>query len=161
MNLLYFTNIIPPIPLALKQTGVYHRIVRVIDNSAMSAVYEVKAEATTWQDYFNRYPVFHKGVGESVYVFNAIFSPGNFVTEIVHQWQYFDETNNEWVDSSKIILPISGGREEGFRTYSFKKSVSDGLWRVKVMTVSGQVLGLINFRVENVFSSPNLITETL
>ncbi len=154
MNLLYFTNIIPPIPLSLKNAGVYHDVLK-----NYSGNYEVRGEPALWQDYFNRYPVFHKQAGENVYVFSSIFSPVNFATEIVHQWQYYDEPKRVWVNSSKIILPISGGREEGFRTYSIKQSATEGFWRVKVMTLRGQVLGNINFKVEEVSISPNLIKK--
>lgn len=161
MNILYFTNIIPPIPLALKQAGVYHSIIKVNSNSGSAVNYEAKSEPTSWMDYFTRYPVFHKRVGETVYVFSAIFSPVNFATEIIHQWQYYDEGKKEWLDSSKIILPITGGREEGYRLYSSKQAVTPGLWRVRVMTPSGQVLGNINFRVEDASIIPAPVTKIL
>jgi len=156
MNILYFTNVIPPIPLALKDAGVYHQVVK---NSVGN--YMVKGEPRLWQDYFNLYPVFHKQAGETVYVFSAIFSPVNFTTNIIHQWQYYDEVKKAWVDSTKIVLPITGGREQGYRLYSSKQAVTPGLWRVKVMTVSGQVLGRINFRVENATTPPDLIIKVL
>jgi hypothetical protein len=156
MNILYFTNIIPPIPLALKQAGVYHYVAK---NSVGN--YEVKSEATSWSDYLTRYPVFHRRSGEPIYAFSAIFSPVKFATEIIHQWQSYDEVKKEWVDSTKVTLPITGGREEGFRTYSIKQFPTPGLWRVKVMTPSGQTLGNINFKVEDSTSTPSLITKTL
>ena len=154
MNILYFTNVIPPIPLAIKDAGVYHNVIK---NSVGN--YEVQSEPTIWQDYFNPYPVFHKKAGETVYVFSSIFSPVNFATNIVHQWQYYDETKKAWVDSGRIVLPITGGRAEGYRLYSSKQAIIAGLWRVKVMTVSGQVLGRVNFRVEDATTSPDLITK--
>jgi hypothetical protein len=156
MNTLYFTDVIPPIPLALKDVGVYHQIVK---NSAGN--YAVKGEPRLWQDYFNLYPVFHRQTGETVYVFSAIFSPVNFTTNIIHQWQYYDEVKKAWVDSTKIILPITGGREQGYRLYSSKQAVTPGLWRVKVMTVSGQVLGRIGFKVLNTVTTPDLVTKVL
>ena len=155
MNVLYFTNIIPPIPLSLKEAGVYHNITR---NNAGN--YLVQAEAGNWLNYFKQYPVFHKSINDSVYVFSAVFSPTKFEAEIVHQWQYYDEVKKEWIDSSKITLPITGGREEGFRTYSFKRSIIPGLWRVKVINMRGQVLGKINFKVETSTSTPDLVTKT-
>ncbi len=156
MNVLYFTDIIPPIPLALKTAGTYHNIIK---NSAGN--YEVTAEPSVWQDYFNQYPVFHKRTGETVYVFSAVFSPVNFTADIVHEWQYYDEVKKAWVDSNKIVLPITGGREEGYRLYSSKQAVTAGLWRVKVMTVSGQVVGKINFKIEETATAPELITKSL
>lgn len=143
MNLLYFTNIIPPIPLSLKASGVYHSISR---NAAGD--YVVTGEARIWRDYFNRYPVFHRKVGEPVYVFGAIFSPINFSTEAVHQWQYYDEVKKEWIDSSRIVMSIVGGREDGYRTYSFKQALPPGLWRVRITTIKDQTIGTVGFRVE-------------
>lgn len=160
MNILYFTNIIPPIPLSLKSVGVYHNVTR-ISNLSKGVSYQVKGEVTTWRNYFTRYPVFHRQLGEPVYVFSAIFSPVNFATEIVHQWQYYDDEKREWLDSTKIILPIAGGQEEGYRLYSLKQAVTPGLWRVEVMTTSGQVLGIIKFKVENVTTTPAVITKSL
>ncbi len=157
MNILYFTNIIPPIPLALKQTGVYHLITKTAPGT-----YQAMGEPSVWQDYFTRYPVFHKRVAESIYVFSAIFSPVNFATTVIHQWQYYDEIKKQWVDYSRVTLPISGGREEGFRTYSIGQPISTGLWRVKVMIPSGQVLGNINFKVEiSTTTFPDIITKIL
>ncbi len=155
MNIMYFTNIIPPIPLSLKEAGVYHSIVKVSGGQ-----YQAKGEDKSWFDYFVHYPVFHKVVGEPVYVFSAIFSPVKFATQIIHQWQYYDEVKKIWVDSSKVVLPITGGREEGYRTYSSKSAVSPGLWRVKVMISSGQILGKIGFRVVNV-SNRAILIESL
>lgn len=155
LNVLYFTDVIPPIPLSLKESGVYHSIIK------KSAGYEVKAEPSAWRDYFTRYPVFHKRAGEPVYVFSAIFSPVKFATETIHEWQYYDEAKKEWVSAGRVTLPITGGREEGFRTYSRRQAVSVGLWRVKVLTPSGQVLGSIKFRVENDTSTPAVTKITL
>lgn len=154
MNLLYFTNIMPPIPLSLKASGVYHVITRTSDGN-----YEAKIEPRIWQDYFNPYPSVHRQAGESLYVFSAIFSPINFTTEVIHQWQFYDEAKKNWLDSNRVVLPIVGGRDNGFRTYSVKLAVPAGLWRVKVMTPRGQVIGRINFRVEEATTSVPVLKQ--
>ena len=157
MNILYFTNIIPPIPLSLKDVGVYHSIIKTNDGN-----YKAQGELTIWSDrLINNYPVFHLLAGETIYVFSAIFSPVEFDAKIVHLWQYYNEAEKTWIDSSRVVLSISGGREEGFRTYSMKQFITPGLWRVKVITIHGQELGRINFRVEEATSTPELITKTL
>jgi hypothetical protein len=153
---MYFTNVIPPIPLSLKDSGVYHGIIKITEGQ-----YEAKSEIQTWWDYFRFYPVFHQRAGEVVYIYSAIFSPIKLNTEIIHQWQFYDEKTEKWMDSSRIILSIAGGRDEGFRTYSTKQSVTPGLWRVKVMTTRGQVMGRVNFKVERVNILPELIIKTL
>jgi hypothetical protein len=156
MNVMYFTNIIPPIPLAMKDSGVYHRITKISGGN-----YEAVTESRQWQDYFNLYPIFHKKSGEIIYAFSSIFSPVSFDTQIIHQWQYYDEEKKDWINSNKVTLPITGGREDGYRTYSVKQNATPGLWRVRVMTVHGQTLGSINFRVENATSTPNLVIDSL
>jgi hypothetical protein len=156
MNILYFTDIIPPIPLSMKYSGVYHQITKTSDGN-----FQAKGEPTVWQDYFKRFPVFNKRAGETVYVYSAIFSPVKFDTKIIHQWQYYDGVKKEWVDSSKITLPISGGREGGYRTYSYKSGLKQGLWRVRVLTPSGQTLGKINFEIRNSTTTPALISKSL
>ncbi len=156
MNIFYFTNIIPPIPLSLKDSGVYHQITKI-----SAGQYLATGEKGSWQDYFKRFPAIHISAGGVVYAYSAIFSPIKFATEIVHQWQYYDETKEEWVNSSKITLPIAGGREEGFRTYSIKQGLAPGFWRVKVQTARGQVLGKINFTVESPITLPDLIEKSL
>jgi hypothetical protein len=156
MNALYFTDIIPPIPLSLKESGVYHDIIK--DSSGN---YLAQSEPRVWQDYFNRYPVLHIQAREVVYAFSAIFSPVSFSTDIIHQWQYYDAIKKEWINYNKIILPITGGREGGFRTYSAANSLRPGLWRVKVMIPSGQTLGSINFDVKNSSTTRELITKVL
>ena len=161
LNLLYFTDIIPPIPLSLKTAGVYHSVAKVIDGETSQINYQVTAEPTVFSDYFNRYPVFHKNLGETVYVFSAVFSSINFSTDIIHQWQYYNSQKRVWVDSTQIVLPITGGREGGYRLYSSKQLVTPGLWRVKVMTISGQVVGKINFKIEESSTTPELITKLL
>ena len=45
INFMYFANIIPPIPLALKDAGVYNDISRTPDGA-----YQVLAEKTDWRD---------------------------------------------------------------------------------------------------------------
>lgn len=152
MNILYFTNIIPPIPLSIKASGVYHSIVKNVDGN-----YSAQVEPSIFRDYFNRFPVFHRQTGETIYAFSAVFSPIKFATEIIHQWQYYDEVKKEWVDSNLIVLPIIGGRDGGFRTYSVKQAVPSGLWRVKVMTTQGQTIGNINFKVKETNVAPNLV----
>jgi len=156
MNILYFTNIIPPIPLSLRDIGVYHKIIKV-----SPGVYEAQGEISVWQDYFKKYPVFNHLIGEDIYVFSSVFSPVKFDTKIIHLWQYYDDINNQWVDSSRIVLPITGGREKGYRTYSARAVMVPGLWRVKVIINSGQSLGKINFSVQGVAKLPDLITKTL
>ncbi len=156
MNVLYFTNIIPPIPISIKMAGVFHSLEK---DSAGN--YLVGQEPEIWSDYFNRFPVFHRQIAENIYVFSAVFSPVNFSANIIHQWQFYDEQKKTWIDSNRFVLPIIGGRADGFRTYSAKPAVPNGLWRVKVMTENNQAIGYISFEVQNTKESITLLKKTI
>ena len=149
-NVLYFTNIIPPIPLSLKESGIYHSVERIDGGQ-----YRVSFEPAPWYNIFHEYdPVFHRGAGEPVYAYSAVFAPTKLDVAIVHQWSQYDEEKGKWRVTDRFDFPITGGRDGGYRGYSFKKSVSPGTWRVNVQTERGQILGTMSFRVVDVaFSS--------
>lgn len=144
-NALYFTNAIPPLPLALKESGVYHRITRV------SGEYQARAESMSWiREISPLRKEFHNAPGESAYVFSSIFAPSGLSTTIYHEWQYYDNGREEWVTSSKVRFPIVGGRDGGYRGYSLTNDPRAGRWRVNVLTEHGQVVGRISFTVIDV-----------
>jgi hypothetical protein len=130
------------LPLALKDAGIYHNIGRTADGD-----YTVEAESIGWFGYFVPSDTFHALPGDTAYAYTAIFSPARFNTDIVHEWQKYDDVLQEWVSVSRTNLLISGGREGGFRTYSFKQNIEPGRWRVDVETVSGNVIGRLRFKV--------------
>lgn len=142
MNVFYFTNLIPPIPLSLKDGGVYHSVQRLGDGS-----YELLYEKHPWYDYLRWFEPYHYIAGDQIFVFNSIFSPAQLNVDIVHRWQYFDENTHRWVTANIIDLGIFGGRENGFRTYSSKSNIFPALWRVDAETARGQTIGRVKFRV--------------
>ena len=156
-NLFYFTNIIPPIPLSLKFSGVYHSVYRVSSDNYVGT-YEVNSDWNFWQ---KRSSAIHRDRDGAVYVFSSVFAPTRLDTKIYHQWQYFNKVENKWVDSSRIELSISGGREDGFRGYSLKRNLENGKWRVVVETARGQKLGQIKFMIDSKEGEINLKEEIL
>ncbi len=142
INFMYFVNIIPPIPLALQDAGVYREILRRADGS-----YELVGEKKELLDMFRPTQKVSLISGEPLYFYSAVFAPTKLETTIVHRWQYFDDTSGEWVTASDIAFPISGGRGEGYRGYSMKTALFPGLWRVRVMTERGAVIGQFRFEI--------------
>jgi hypothetical protein len=142
INVLYFTNLIPPVPLSLKDAGVYHSVVREGDD------YRLTVEETHWYDLRSRFrPVFHRVGSESVVVFTSVFAPTDIETTIYHRWEHYDESARQWVESGTISFPIVGGRDGGYRGYTKKTSVPPGKWRVEVINARGQILGQVRFNV--------------
>ncbi len=141
-NLMYFANVIPPIPLALKEIDIYHSISRV--NGDYSLSYEKLPWYVFWDNNKN---IYHKAPGEGVYVYSAIFAPTKISTKIFHQWYFFEDSQGIWIKRDKLGYNIVGGRENGYRGYSVKYNLEAGRWRVDVITGRGQVLGRKKFEV--------------
>jgi hypothetical protein len=143
LNVLYFTNSIPPIPLALRSAGVYHSLHRDTAGN-----YVVQAESASWYERYIAFsPLYHYAANDSVYFYSAVFAPTALSAPIYHEWQYFDETKSVWVTSMRVSFPIFGGRESGYRGYSTKSAVVSGRWRVLVKTERGALLGKTAFTV--------------
>ena len=106
-------------------------------------------EGQPWYAFLVLRETIHVSAGNPVYFYSAVFAPTRITeTRIVHHWQYFDEKNGAWGTRSRIEFSISGGRDGGYRGYSLKTNMEPGLWRVRVETTRGQVLGQKSFWVE-------------
>jgi hypothetical protein len=144
MNFLYFFNIIPPIPLSLKTGAVYHSVEKLPGGG-----YLVAGETgEKWYEKWTFTKDIHLYPGEGVYVWSSVFAPAGLNINIVHQWQYFDEGKKEWIDSSRIPFPLTGGRDEGYRGFSKKENIFPGLWRVDIQTERGQIVGRVRFDIK-------------
>jgi hypothetical protein len=153
VNILYFFNLIPPIPLSLRDAGVEHSLSRNADGN-----YVVESEPSRWLEYFRLADEFHCTPGAPVYAYTAVFSPTSLHTDIVHEWQIYDAKRG-WITTSRIDLPLSGGRGGGYRTYSMTKGIRAGAWRVNVETPGGALLGRLRFNVIVQSEEPALQTE--
>lgn len=153
INLLYFTNLIPPIPLSLKDAGIYH----AIEKDARGR-YLATGEKRGVERFFTLSPKVYWEPGEPLYAYTAIFSPGSLEADIIHDWQYKND-RGEWVSATRIPLRLEGGRVEGFRTFSTKFNFTPGYWRVDAKTRRGQVIGRVNFEVVTVDSPHPMVTE--
>jgi hypothetical protein len=141
-NFFYFTNIIPPIPLSLQEGIICRSVTRT------SGTYQITYEPAPWYLFFENYnPKFHWQAGERVYAFSAVFAPTKLNTEIFHEWSYYDEEKNKWVLKDELRFSIVGGRDGGYRGYTYKTGITPGKWRVNVINGSGQILGTMKFEV--------------
>ena len=153
INFFYFYNIIPPIPLSLTEAGAYHSVSRT-GNGA----YRLRYEEESWLETARFGRRIHLLSGEPVFFYSAVFTPIAFDLEIVHDWQYYNESTKEWISSSRITFPISGGRDGGYRGYSVKENIKPGKWRVNIETKEGQLIGRVKFEVITVPAVPALQT---
>lgn len=151
-NVMYFTNIIPPIPLSLKELDVAYAVERTAQG------YFVYSEDTKWYE-FRKRGTYKLTDGASLASFSAVFAPTRLSETISHKWLSYDEERGDWVLQNKISFPITGGRDGGYRGYSVKETLFPGKWRVDVVTERDQLLGRKNFRVIKAVDVPPLKLE--
>lgn len=155
INLFYFTNIIPPLPLSLREADIYHYLARTPDG------YRVSGEKEPTLSFLMPNKIIHLPSGNSLSAFSAVFAPTDFETSIIHDWQYYNPRLERWEGRSRVTLPIVGGRDGGYRGYSVKNNIEPGYWRVNIETLSGQIVGRLKFKVEIVDSPPFLQEDLL
>lgn len=142
MNALYFLNVIPPMPLALREAGVYHQVTRVNGN------YQLEGETQSFLAGLLPGQTLHKDADGTLYAYTAVFAPGNLSTTIFHRWEFYDEEQKAWITRGRPSFNILGGRSGGYRGYTRMSRLSAGKWRVTVETARGQALGRIPFTYE-------------
>lgn len=153
-NMLYLLNLIPPVPLSLKDIGIYHSVIR-----DTSGNYLVEYERGEWYEFWKRSDnVLHYTSGDSAYCFSSVFAPSRLDTVIYHQWEYFDEQSRTWKASTRTPFSITGGREEGFRGFSTKSALFPGRWRCDVETERGGLIGRRSFGIVESSVVPELVS---
>jgi len=151
MNGAYFTGLIPPLPLGLKEVHIYHLVEKVPGG------YRVLAEeGSPWWEFYKSETVHHVP-GAPLYAYSAVFAPIRFSTTVVHQWEYLRD--GSWQVINRVSFPVSGGRAEGYRGYSIKADPEPGRWRVSIKTAEGQTIGRHEFTVREVYTPPALSEE--
>jgi hypothetical protein len=84
-----------------------------------------------------------------VYFFSSVFAPGGLNTRLYHRWQWHDEKRG-WQTQSRIGYSLAGGRENGFRGYTYKQGLQAGDWRVSVETENNKTVAVHEFSVAQV-----------
>lgn len=147
INIFYSLNIIPPVPLILRDVEVAQKIERVnndyiiVDNNPDRKKYLWIIPGKEFVDFADG------GHKNTIYLYTPIFAPVKITTEIIHEWQFFDEQKSEWVTFADIPMIIIGGRDGGYRAYSYVKTHLKGDFRVIIKTKNNQILKVHNFDV--------------
>ena len=157
LNLFYFTRVFPPLPLVLSDVGIYHDAKRVgLDYQVVS-----EDEPQRWRALFGTFPVLHVKPDEKLFLYSAIFAPPGLTTNIQHRWEWRDPKTKDWTPQQNVRFTIRGGREDGYRAYSFRSQPQAGEWRVNILTLDGRAIGRVRFSVQPAQNRPVLTTSTL
>jgi hypothetical protein len=141
LNFLYFTGVLPPIPLSLTELSMAHSVTKE-GNS-----YKVVTEEQAW---WRQLPFMEESLhlaAPELSCFARVYAPTKLSTEIFHRWEYKD-VSGKWVERARIKYPIAGSNKGGYRGWTTVGNVSSGKWRCSVETARGQVLGRSTAYVE-------------
>ncbi|MEN8141358.1 MAG: DUF2914 domain-containing protein [Thermodesulfobacteriota bacterium] len=142
--LLHSNNLIPPVPLVLKEQVVCHDLVR------QGNVYTCQQE----QQFFLRrlglgQEKLTYGEDEKIFSLVAVFAPSHVQVNLEQRWLLWDRDKMEWRRRATVPLPMVGGRSQGWRTYSYiRNKVEAGKWKVETAVQDGAVLAYKRFILE-------------
>jgi hypothetical protein len=142
-TLFYFMGWVPPVPLSIKNIGIYHQV------SVVEGEYQLKYERDWWKFWQNGAQDFRALRGDQIIVFASITAPRRFDDQIIFHWSLYNKKKG-WQTQDRIPITIKGGREKGFRGYGIKQNFTSGEWRVQVETTHGREIGRIYFDVEKI-----------
>ncbi len=153
-NLFYFLNIIPPVPLSIKEIGIYHSVVSD-GKGNYNVTYEEKPWFVFWRSTSRDYTVV---AGKPAYCMSAVFAPTGLSTPIAHSWERKNPKTGAWEVRARVSFPINGGRGGGYRGFS-TKTMTEGTWRCDVETEGGQLIGRTEFSAHS-GTLPELSSKT-
>ena len=142
---LYQLQLIPPVPLVLKESY----ICKNFSNEA--GVYQCEAEKQSfWRTLGLGEDVIHFQEGEKIYSLTSVFAPTQVTVGLEQRWWLRDKGSRSWLPRGVVNLPMVGGRKEGWRTYSFISAVvQPGDWKVETAIQDGAVLAVHYFTAKN------------
>lgn len=137
---LYFLRVIPPVPLSLQEIGIYHEVRREGDEFVLART------RSRWRFWERGDQTFLARPQDKVYCYVSVFSPTHFAERLQVRWMYKDPAEG-WSEFDAIPLPITGGRDGGWRGFTAKAKWKPGRWRVKVETSDRRELGRVDLTV--------------
>lgn len=143
LSVAYLVNWIPPVPLVLKQ--------QVVCKNFDNTTYSCDADKLNfWQRNGFAQATIHKDEGEEVYFMSSVYAPAELKAPIEFRWYYKEPSTNRFkltdvISSNRMV--IRGGRDDGYRSYSKKKNIPIGSYRVETAYKDGAVIGSTSFKV--------------
>jgi hypothetical protein len=140
--LFYFLNIIPPVPLSKKEMGIYRSVVRT------EQVYHCSFKKPSWFQFLKKSErKYEYSRGDSVFCFTSIYAPTRLRKKVYHHWYFKNPETKKYTQTDKMGYRLTGGRQKGYRGYTYKKHIQTGRWKVMLKTDDKKTLGIIKFEV--------------
>lgn len=156
INVCYYFNMIPPVPLSLQNGMVAYEVKK--ENDTFLVTYEQTSFLTFWKTFDK---TFNYNNSDTVFVYTSIFAPSDLQKSVLHKWQWYSPETESWNITDNISYEVTGGREGGYRGFTFKENIWPGQWKVAVTTDNGLVLGVIQFNIisDSTLAEPHLTTK--
>jgi hypothetical protein len=141
---LYLFNVIPPVPLSLKHIGIYTNVSseRGPKGIVYTLDYQPSSALAFWRKESHELTV---PTGSKAWAFVRIFAPAQFRDSIRFAWDY-DDPKNGWTQrGNPFTTTLSGGNEEGYRTFAYSTMGKPGTYRVRVLTADDREIGRETF----------------
>ncbi|MCF0224719.1 MAG: DUF2914 domain-containing protein [Fibrobacter sp.] len=153
----YLMNWVPPVPLVLKQ--------QLVCQNFDKKTYTCDADAPSFlQKISLKSPSVHRVDSSEVYFLTSVYAPAKLQAELEYRWYYQDPTTKKYKLTDRISssrMTLNGGRESGFRSFSRKKNVPPGKYRVEMAYKDGAVIGSGAFEVIEGENENGFVRDTL
>ncbi len=141
-------DMIAPVPLVRQALAVGQEF------SQADGRYALKVEAApAWQFWADQSATVHLGEGEKLYGVAAIFAPLGVSAALEHRWEH--QEGSGWRQVYRGRFQSIGGRERGFRGYSWVSNPQPGEWRFIVATQDGRTIASSRLTVERGLPRPD------
>lgn len=140
---LYFTNILPAVPLTIREHQIYGS--EILDKAKYTFENPCKRSL--------KYLYLRCGLSKDttqtnrVSYYVEIQAPTDLTANVTHKWEFYNENTKKWESVGNVTYKISGGREKGYRGYSSIEVKKTGLYKVSVVINGKRHLGSKKFYV--------------
>jgi hypothetical protein len=145
---LYLVRVIPPVPLAVTFSGIYHQVQRV-NGVPGGTEYHLYHERSWWKFWHKGDQDFRVRPGDKVNYFVSVFAPKGFNQYKVFVTWLYDDPKKGWRQFYRMSLPArSSGAEVGYRTFANLSNPPEGDWVAVLETEDGHEINRLSFTVE-------------
>lgn len=145
---MYVLGAIPPVPLSLKHIGVYSTVSSVKDEKGRKHYELTYQPAPLWEFWAKQNETWVGPIESKPFVFVRIFAPTKFNDQVRFAWEYDDPDKGWTARGTPFSTSLSGGGEDGYRTYANSTMHKPGKYRVRVLTTDGREIGRKTFTFE-------------
>jgi hypothetical protein len=139
---LYTAGAVPPVPLVMKQSRV------CLNAEFKDGRYQCKTKKREfWAAWGLGRAELQYGPEDRVSVMSAVAAPPSVSLKLEHRWHHW--SNGRWAQTDTIPMSLEGGRQLGWRFYSYKENVEPGAWYVQTALEDGPVLSSERFILES------------